>query len=377
MYIKQSKLTESYKKIILGFVAVTVILILVVIYFSASKATITVTAQSTKVETDFVADVATDGALTGGVTGLQGVLFEAEVSDEADGASSGTAVLGDNTIGKVTLYNNRDEDQVLVKTTRLLSADNVLLRLSSKVLIPAKGEAQADVYADNASAFTQLEPCKLTIPGLWEGLQTLVYAENKTTLKSSGESVKTVEEVDLTAAQEKLKRQVDDKAKAEFYKQLSGNYEVIVVQKDILEKTANAKVKDQVNDFKVGMKAEVTMIAVSRDEILKLAGERLNSVVPAGKELQNLDLNNFTFSVHSFDSEQKTAKIKVHVEGGAGIKADNPLFDKEKLKDLSKKAVELYLSTLPEVKQVKVDFSPFWVNKVPKFKNNIEIIIEK
>jgi hypothetical protein len=336
-----------------------------------------VTAQTTTVETDFVADVVTDGVLSAGVTGLQGVLFETEVSDEATGVSTGTAVLNGNVIGQVVLYNKRDEDQTLVKTTRLLSADNVLLRLSSKVTIPAKGEIEADVYADNPAAFSELSAGKLTIPGLWEGLQALVYAENKTVLKSSGQSVKMVEEVDLTAAQEKLKRQIDDKAKAEFYKQLSGNYEVIVVEKDILEKTASAKVKDRVDDFTVGMKAHVVMIALTRDDILKLAGERLNLVVPSGKELQNLDLNNFNFSVHSFDNERKTAKIKVHVEGGASIKADSPVFDKEKLKDLSKKAVELYLSTLPEVKEVKVEFSPFWVNKVPSIKNNIQIVIEK
>jgi hypothetical protein len=373
---KNAKVSEGYKKIIFGFVVVTVILVIVVLYFSASQAIIRVTAQSSNIETVFVSDVATDGGLSS-ASALQGVLFETDVILEEIGEATGQAVLEGDSIGEVTLINKRTESQTLVKTTRLLTPDGVLLRLVDKVVIPANGELKAAVYADDPDSFETLLPTTFIIPGLFENLQKLVYAQSDAELKTTGESVKVIEEVDITKAKEILGRKIVDKAITEFKVQLpNDSYQVIEIKSDLIDEEISEEVGATVDQFSISQKRRIVLLAVNSEDVLKVAGERLNSVVPTGKELVNVNLDNFTYNVQSFDNVSKSGVIKVSLEGEVKIKNNSTIFDKEKMGGLSPKGVELYLANFEEIEDVSVELSPFWVKKVPRFNDHIEIIIE-
>jgi hypothetical protein len=376
MYIKQnSKLTEGYKKLLLGFVIVTVILIIVVLYFSASRAVISVKASSTKVSTDFVSDIATDGGLSYPDM-IQGVLFETEIEDSVVEKSTGSVVLEGDSIGKVTLINTRDEEQVLVKTTRLLTPDNILLRLSERVTIPAGSEIEANVYADDADAFTKLDPTTFIIPGLWEGLQDKVYAKSTNILQNSGDIVKSIDEIDLTKAKETVNRQIVELANTEFRTTLPNQeYKILVVSKKILSESSEGQVGDHLNEFKLTMKMKLVLLGIDNEDILKLGGDRLTQVVSEDRELVNLNLNNFTYNIQNYDDNDKTVTLKVHIEGDAVIKSDSPIFDRSKLAGLSPKGVELYLANFNEIESAIVELSPFWVKKVPRLKDHIDIVI--
>jgi hypothetical protein len=376
MYIKQnSKLTEGYKKILLGFVIITVILVIVVLYFSASRAVIKVNSAVSKVSTDFVSDIATDGGLSYPDM-IQGVLFETEIEDTVTEKATGTVVLEGDSIGKVTLINTRDEEQVLVKTTRLLTPDNILLRLSGRVTIPAGSEIEANVYADDTDAFTKLDPTTFIIPGLWEGLQDKVYAKSNNILQNSGDTVKSIDDVDVTKAKEKVNRQIVELANTQFRETLPNQeYKILVVSKKILEETSSGKTGDQLGQFELKMKMKLVLLGIDNDDILKLAGERLNQVVSDDKDLVNLNLNNFTYNIQNYDDNDKTVTLKVHIEGDTVIKADSEIFDREKLVGLSPKGVELYLANFSEIESASVELSPFWVKKVPRLKDHINIVI--
>ncbi|MBT4722633.1 hypothetical protein HN958_03430 [Candidatus Falkowbacteria bacterium] len=373
---KNAKVSEGYKKIIFGFVVVTVILVIVVLYFSASRAIIRVAAQSTTIETDFVSDVATDGGMSS-ASALQGVLFETEVMAEEVGESTGQAVVQGDSIGKVKLINKRSENQTLVKTTRLQTSDGILLRLVERVDIPANGELEAFVYADDPDSFKELEPTSFIIPGLFENLQKLVYGESSTVLKSTGQSVKAVQEVDIITAKEILDRKLVDKAMTEFKVQLpNDSYQIIEIKSQLLDEELSDEIGDATDQFSISQKKKVVLLAINREDVLQLAGERLGNVVPSGKELVTVNLDNFTYSVQSFDDASKSGVIKAHLEGEVKIQNNSEIFDKDKIGGLSPKGVELYLANFEEVEEVTVELSPFWVKKVPKFRDHIEIVIE-
>jgi len=376
MYLrKHPGVSEGYKKMILGFVIVTVLLVGVIIYFSASRAVIGIVPKGKTVETDFVAEVATDG---GGAQAevFQGVMKEMELSGELEGDATGSQILNGNTIGKVTLINKRAEAQTLVKTTRLLSKDNVLLRLTNQVIIPANGKIEADVYADNPNAFQEMAPTSFIIPGLWEGIQDKVYAENKSVLKSTGTAVKVIKDVDVTRTEEELTNKLYDQAIEQFKKQAPDqSFVTFVVSKKVTEKQVVPAVETIQDKVKVFLKMSVALIAINQNEVVNKAGERLKSVVPTGYDLMNLDVDKFVYKVQAFDEQKKTANVKVHVVGEAVVKADNEIFNKEKIAGLSPKGVELYLSNFEEVETVSVELSPFWVKKVPGLRDHIEIVV--
>jgi len=375
MYIKKhTQVAESYKKLVLGFVIIAVVLVGIILYFSASRAVIQITPKVTPIQTDFVIDVVTDGGTI--EQALQGVLYEKEVEGALEGEATGSKVLSGGTIGKVSLINNRPESQTLVKTTRLLSPDGILLRLSDRVVIPGNGQIEVDVYADDPNSFQELAPTKFTIPGLWEGLQSSIYGESKSIIKSSGESIKVVKAVDIARTKDKLTEELYNKAIQDFKAQLpSKNYTTIVVAKKVLEEKASVETEVAVDKFIVNLKLNVVLVALDQDEIIKVAGDRLKSVVAQNQELLNLNVNNFSYKVQNFDESKKTVNVKVHVEGDSVIASNHEIFNKEKLSGLSPKGLELYLSNFDEIEKVEVELSPFWVKTIPKLQDHIIITI--
>lgn len=377
MYIQRRYpgVSEGYKKMIFGFIIVTVLLVGIVFYFSASKAVIKITPKTTAIETDFVSDVAADGGSLDNA--LQAVLYETELEDSLQGDATGAKALGGNSIGKVVLYNKRGESQTLVKTTRLINEEGILLRLTNRVVIPANGQIEADVYADDPTDFTELPPDSFIVPGLSTNMQKFVYAESKVTLKSSGTSVKAIKAVDIARTKDKLDEQIYNKAIAEFAKQLPVNKEFtkIVVSRKVLDEKISDAVDAVKDNFTVTEKLKLVLIALDQQSIIALAGEKLQSIVPAGQQLLNLNLANFSYKVQNYDADKKMATIKVHVAGDAVIKADNTILDKEKLSGLSAKGVKLYLANFKEIEDVGVELSPFWVKSVPGLKDHIIITI--
>ncbi len=375
MYIKKhTQVAESYKKLVLGFVIIAVVLVGIILYFSASRAVIQITPKVTQIQTDFVIDVVTDG---GNIEqALQGVLFEKEVEGALEGDATGSKVLSGGTIGKVSLINNRPEPQTLVKTTRLLSPEGILLRLSDRVVLPANGRVEVDVYADDPNSFQEIAPTKFTIPGLWEGLQSSIYAESKSVIKSSGESIKVVKAVDIARTKDKLTEELYNKAIQDFNAQLPGkNFTTIVVTKKVISEKASLEVESVADKFIVNLKLNVILVALNQDEIIRVAGERLKSVVLKNQELLNLNVNNFSYKVQNYDEVKKTVNVKVHVEGDSVIASNHEIFNKEKLSGLSPKGLELYLSNFDEIDRVEVELSPFWVKTIPKLQDHIIITI--
>lgn len=375
MYLrKNSMVTEGYKKLIFGFVVVTIALLSIVLFFSAGRAVIKITPKAATVETDIIIDVATDGG--GAQNYLQGILFETEAQGKGEGEATGTELLSGGTIGKVILINKRAESQTLVKTTRLLSQNNVLLRLVDRVIIPANGQIEASVYADAPNSFIELQPTTFKIPGLWEGLQDKVYAESKAVIKSTGQSVKIINASDIAGAKEALTEKLYSQAIDEFKTQLpNANYVLLVVSKKILEESATAAVGDKQDKFEVAMKIDAIMVGLNQDKIVELAATRLKEALSAGRELADMDFKNFAYIVQNFDDKKKTVNVKIKVKGLTVVKADNPIFARDKLSDLSPKGVEMYLANFDEVEAVEVALSPFWVKKVPNSKESIEIIV--
>jgi hypothetical protein len=377
MYVKKhSKVTEGYKKLIFGFVVVSVLLVVFIFYFSASRAMIKISPVSSTVETDFVIDVASDGGVES-ANFVQGILFETEVDGQGVGQATGSELLEGNTIGKVTLINKRAESQALVKTTRLLTQDGILLRLNDRVDIPAGSEVEANVYADDPNSFDELVPTTFTIPGLWEGLQTQVYAESKAVIKSTGEAIKVIQELDVKKAKDELTEQLYQKAIDEFKANLpTENYLSLVVSKQVIEEASEAEIGSKQDEFTVSMKIKAVLIALEQNSIVEVAGDRLQEVVPSGQDLLNLSVDKLSYTVQDFDNDNKTAKVKVHVEGESVIKSSNEIFDKEKMVGLSPKGVELYLANFSEIEEVEVILSPFWVKSVPKLQDHISIVID-
>ncbi|MFA5076160.1 MAG: hypothetical protein WC480_01950 [Patescibacteria group bacterium] len=364
-----------YRKIVISFIVVTALLIVVILYFSFLSATITVVPESEDAVTDFIVDVVekTDGLAAGQVNG---VFFSKDIEGEKDFKVTGSKALPTDAIGIVKIINNYRRPQPLVATTRLLSPEQILLRIKNRVDVPVGGSVEVEVYADDPQQLvdkTVKVGTHLIIPGLWPAVQDDIYAEVKTEIKLGERTVPVVAEDDIKKSTQKLLDQLELQSFIDLG--LEGNVaKAVELQEENV--IANAKIGDQVDQFNLKAKAKVNGVFFDKESLLRIAEAKLKSSLDANKELVSADYDSLTFSVENLDLVNKKASIKVHLAGQATLRLNSPIFDKKNLKGLTREQVISYFRRQAAVQSVTVDFFPFWLKTVPSFEDHIEVVIK-
>ena len=125
------------------------------------------------------------------------------------------------------------------------------------------------------------------------------------------------------------------------------------------------------------MTLKVVGVAFPKKDFELVVKDQLQKIVSEDKELANIDYAGLTFVVEGYDLRARKASMMVHAEGKISMKTDNIIFDEDRFIGLDKEKIMQYLRVYPEIESATVEFSPFWVKKVPHLKNNVKIIIQK
>jgi hypothetical protein len=371
--------SRVYTKFLIVFAILTVLLIVVIFYFSFGRAEITITPKPSVLATDFVAtiDTQSDTTLLGV---LKGVVYQTTVETEKEFEAMGSKSVDatSNVIGSVVIYNEQAVAQPLIATTRLLTAEGVLLRIKNRVVVPAGGKVTAEVYADDPAAFSTLAPSKFTVPGLSEELQKKVYAESLVSLNSEvGDTVKVVKAADITLAKEAMLTAIIEAAVSNFNLEIGQDYTATVVDKEMLEESDIMAVDTVADKFTIKQKWTVVLVGVKQSDIVTLAADRVRQLVSADRKLTRIKLENLVPVVQGYDKVKKEATVKIHAEGETILGEASDIVNKRKLAGLSARGVELYLSSFDEIEKVEVKLTPFWVTKVPSVTEHISIVIQE
>jgi hypothetical protein len=374
-----------YKKIAICFVVLTGLLILFVFYLSFGQAKIVVTPARQAVDVDFIADLIpkeeAQAAEVPGRIAISGVLDETTVGGSKEYEATGSKIAeSENVGGKVTIINNYNKAQPLVATTRLLSPEGILFRIKNRVNVPAGGKVEVEVYADPPTAeAANLGPTHFTIPGLWPALQDKIYGESYEKMSGGKQEVKFVTQTDLDSAYADLTKSLSEKVIEDSKKEMESAGEILgkVLITEILDKKNTAAVGDEKDKFTVTLKFKAVGVVFYRMDLESLAITQLQGKLPEGQKLANVDLNNLSFVIEKYDLKEKTANVSVHLAGEAVLKTESKILDKNNLAGLGKEDAVKYLTSFPEIQSAEINLSPFWVRKIPKLKDHIEVTIKK
>lgn len=371
------RVSRSYKKGIIIFLLLTIVLVLVVLYFTLTKAIITISPEIEEVNKEFFIDVAEEKDLTSQYS-VSGTIEEKIIEKKQTYKSTGIKTIdpaeeGD-TLGTVTLVNNLESKMELVPTTRLLTEDGVLYRIKDRANIPAQGEVEASIYADDPEAFTKLEEGILTIPGLSESLQEKVYAENKKTISKEKQDISIITKEDIDDAVVELSNEVIQQTLNDIKITYGDSGPVaLALTGEIIESTADNAVGAEVEEFEVTVKMKVVSVFLDKANVFKLIDGELARTLDEGEKVLKLDFSNTHYSIEKYDLETKTAHVKVEAVGHIIINENHPILDKNKIIGSNKKQVEIYYKSFDQIKDVDIVFTPFWVKRVPKMLDHIEI----
>lgn len=371
--------TKLYRNIAYFFLFCTFLLVAAIFYFYGTKMTISITPKQERISDNLLVEISdTSRGVASNTSSTIGIVEAVPMELTKKYSTTGEKVIGENVVGKVTVYNNYIKVQPLVATTRLLSADGILFRLKNAVSVPVNGSVEAEVYADKPTPDMEVAPTKFTIPGLWSGIQDKIYAESKDTIKYAQQTEKYLQQSDLDSAFKDLiaslavesKSQLKDKYKD--YTQL-----LYSVDESSITTSTSDKIGDKLDEFSAQIKADVVVVAFNDDNISKLAKEKLTTSLAAGKELTEFNKEQIVYKLDNFDLKEKVANVNVSFEGTTMYSKNANIVDKEQLDGLNASQVASYLGGLPGIDSFQVKYSPSWFKVVPKMTDRINIEIVK
>ncbi|MBU0670878.1 MAG: hypothetical protein ABH835_01250 [Patescibacteria group bacterium] len=369
--LKKGKVGNKYIKIVWAFIALSFIVIIFIGYFAFAKTTITIIPSEIDTTADFQVTL----------NDLEGEMLQKEVSDtltftdfsDTSKESEGQAY------GIVTIYNETAGNQGLVATTRLMSDQGVLFRTQEDITVPAKGSIKANVKADETGSKGDIGPGKFEIVNLDTAKKKLIYGESDQAMAGGIRKIATVTEEDISAASQKLSKDLILKATEELKAEAQNpdNLSENKAEKTILESEISAEVGDEVDELEVYEKVRVSFLTFDDNKLLAQAKVKLEEELDMGSTLvSEPTLDDIEYQVLSIDEETNDAVIKVTVHGKKIINDQNSILEKGKISNKTKKSISKHYNNFEEIDSVKVDFSPFWVQTAPILEDNINIVVK-
>jgi len=369
-----------YRRIAVGFVVLVFLISLAVAYFVLVKVKIGLTLKNEALTGEFqlnVYDQSSSADLP--EKSLKGLVKKIEIEQSKAFGVAGSEIIGEEVSGKMIIYNKYIKNQPLVATTRLLGIDGKLFRLKNSVNVPAGGQLEVEVYADQPKADMQVGDERFTIPGLWDGLQDKVYAESKAgdiAYKKKTKGV--VSQEDIDKAKQELKDLILAQAKTEV-ESTYGDFNKQLYQLDEASLTSevDSKVGEEKEEIVLKMKASILVAAFSGEEALALVKNQAITSLTAGKELAEIKDEAIDYDLLKVDLNQQLAEIKASFAGQVSVTSLDDLIDRRKLTNLNEDQLTAYLKGVPEVADFNIYFYPPFIKKTPALVDRIEVVLEK
>jgi hypothetical protein len=369
---------KLYRQIAGGFIGAVLLLLLIVLALSTTKAVIRVTPLIRTVETSFLTDVVKDSVGEGEVLGN---IVEQTFEQAQTFAVSGTETreVLEKSSGTVTIINDSSRNQPLVATTRLLSTGGVLFRLDNSVMVPAGGSTTAKVHADQVGPTGDIGPDKFIIPGLATSLQSQIYAESSVVMTGGRKLVSVVTEGTLNALAEQLSAEISAAGQEQLRTIGKGSFDGEAFLVETISKTSDTQPGEEKDSVTISMKRRITGVFFDGNALEKLAKAKLYENLTDGFVLVSPDgeLDDLTVEVSGTRSDLVQASLSVTAATASVVSNTSPFLQPEVLVGKNASEVETYLVSAGLAEGVTVWFFPPWLRRVPNMVDHVTVEVKE
>ncbi len=303
-------------------------------------------------------------------------------------AATGEKEIGEKAKGTVTIYNKfSSSNQPLVASTRFLSSDGKLFRLTEDVTVPGarieggdtvEGTIDVIIEADEAGDDYNIDATSFSLPGLDPDKQEDIYAENSTSFSGGlSKKVKIVSEEDINKAKEQLTEELKKSLIEELKKNVERDKTFLeqATKEEVLEVNTSVDVGEESEEFEVKIKAKISTMEFNESDLRTLMMAKIEDRIPEEKYLVDDNLEHTTFEVTNLDEQEGSMALHTKAEKTISWRLDESKV-KGDLAGKRKDEAESYLLNIPYIIGVKVEFWPFWVEKVPKLDKKVELVLD-
>jgi len=281
------------------------------ISFQSDEYTTTVQSQTIPLEVEVLVITTGEESLPTGA--IAGRLVEKLVTQEKEFVTTGKKTSTGIATGTITIVNNYSSNQPLVATTRFLTTDGTLFRLKEGVTVPANGSVEAEINADEAGISGDIEPTKLTIPGLSSSLQEYIYGELKSPTSGGSGEVSYVLETDIANAKTELDNEAQTASFSDFEAELGdGEFllpEFVATQKN--EPTFSAEIGQEISSFTASVSENITALIILESDLSQKIIDQLAEEVPAGTNSDDYLISDKQYEVQEYNQESGYIKLMI------------------------------------------------------------------
>lgn len=381
---EKPKKRPSFKKKLL-FIPILAIFIGAFVHFSFSKANVEIWPdyEILTFEKEIIIDSqANQVNLSTSI--IPGRIVEEE--SEASGQFSSSGSVSKKAEGIIRVYNAYStSSQVLIVKTRFVSATGKLFRIPEKIVVPGghyekgklvPGYIDVKVIADQPGEDYNIEPTTFSIPGFAGTAKfTFFYAKSFETMSGGGIFPQVVQE-DLDNAQKSLLGELKKQGRDSLLSKAGS--ELILLEESLEQEIASFSSSEeagsQAERFTYKLRIKSSSLALEKQELKDFFNSYISSQISEPQKLFPESLK-ISHSLKSIDRESIKAVILAESSGKVYYDVDILSLEdilRNKLLDEAK----ILLNNQPEIISFQIKAWPFWLKRIPKDNNRIDIEIK-
>lgn len=375
--------------ILFGWITGAIVVLGLVIYLVAPRATVNLEVQSQPFTHQFKLVLADQNDKeAAGQNVFKGRFITVDKKMTQTFPATGIKNNGNPSSGTITVYNyTRSAKPLGLRAqTRFAAPDGQIFKSQSELLVASAvtgtggklmpGRAKVFVAAEAGGTKGNLPVgTKLTIPGLGSLGVDMVYGQTEDPLVGGSDAeVKMITEDDIKAAKESISKNVFVDAEAELQKQVNKREELIpdLIQNDIINVVPSTAAGTARENFDLDIHIRSWTLLSQIGQLDGIMQNTINTIVPASQSLTPQTLRGMRLTLENADFTTHILDFTVTVDGAIAPKISAPEIS-ESLANRSLKSVETLFNSIPDIISHKVTLWPFWVTKMPLLESNIKI----
>lgn len=358
-------------------VAVIVVSIGALFYFSSAKIEVIPNTVSAAVKGSFTAGDSA-GALPFKIVTAQKIASQAV-------RGSGTKVVNSSASGTITIYNEQSKSQKLITNTRFATGAGLIFRIHSPVTIPGgtkakPGSVTAKVYADKAGDAYNIGPASFTIPGFaGTPMANLVYARSSAAMKGGASG--TVPVVDAAAesqARIALIKALDSDLAESIEKQVPEGYVLLQAATTTAHEELASAPSATSGMVDVKEQGTITAVVFPNKELARAIAMSVTELGYQNEPVMLTSAKELALSATAGLPSSEEAQFAFTLGGTASLEYTvDPVRIAAAVSGKSRSASETALRNYPEVKRAIIILRPFWRQNFPQDPASITVVVKK
>lgn len=361
--------TLPIKRILVSFLIAVAAITALVLYYSLAEATITLKIKPDNAVTETKVTVGEKNA------DVFGVIKTLELSDTKVFPASPSGEREDKATGTVKLINKYSANQTLIATTRLQTDSGILFRLQQTVTVPAGGQVDTPVIADQSGEASEIGPSKFSIPGLKSSLRELIYAESSTNMRRAEKPGTKITALDFDQANKSMTESLIPQAVAKIREQLADDQKTwsVVYKSETIKGEANKKEGEQSADFKYTTTVKVSAVFYNPEDLRTQMIAKSENLIKDGRKIITIEEQSLAVTLDDINTDNNTATFNIKFLAQVAVTDANKAFKKSDLLGRTPEEVTNYFDLVSGVESVNTKLWPFWVKTVPTVESHINL----